>query len=97
VEYTTNHDASYRKAVLWLGKKDSVVRRLELYDENERLTKQITATDIRVVGRIPVVFRIEGETMGSSSRTVIQLKNVAFDQGIDDNLFTEGALVRGGK
>jgi len=97
LEYSMAHHASYKRASLWLGKSDLATRRLELYDHANRAVKRIVATDVRMMGRIPVAFRIEGETLGANTRTVMNLEKIEFDQGLEDDLFTEGALERGGR
>jgi outer membrane lipoprotein-sorting protein len=91
----TRDDVGYRRIVVWLGRDDLVPRRLEFYGDGEAPVKRIVQNDISPVGTIPVPRRIEVETPGKGTRTLIESSEVKFDPGLEADLFTQRALERG--
>lgn len=95
-------DIAYRRIVVWLGRDDLVVRRVELFDEAPATgwfgggdappTRRITQGDVRRVGAIPVPFRAEVQTPAAGTKTVVTFAAVVFDQSLPDDLFTHAAL-----
>src|SRR5262249_51359339 len=88
-------DIGYKKIVVWLGRDDLVPRRLEVYVAANDPTKRIVQRDLHDVGNIPVARHIEVETPARGSRTTIESSDAAFDQHLEDDLFTQRALERG--
>lgn len=88
-------DIGYDRLVLWLGVDDLVMRRLELFDEGADPVKRITQKNITLEGAIPVAHRVEVEQPKRGSHTVMEVGAVAFDQDLEDDLFTQRALERG--
>jgi outer membrane lipoprotein-sorting protein len=88
-------DIGYEKIVVWLGRDDLMPRRLELYGDGSEPVKRIRQRDLRDVGNIPVAGHIEVETPAKGSKTVIESSQAAFDQHLEDDLFTQRALERG--
>jgi len=89
-------DIGYKRILLWLGKEDLVLRKLELYADQPEPSKRITQSDIRPVGEIPVAYRMEVETPATGSHTEVQVTEAKFNQGLKDDLFTQRQLERGG-
>jgi uncharacterized protein len=88
----------YQKIQVWLGVDDLVPRRLEFFETDDgEPSKRIAQRDVRMVGAIPVAYRVEVETTAAGSHTEIATGEVAFDQGLRDDLFAERALERGGR
>ncbi len=90
-------DIGYAKIVVWLGRDDLVERRLEFWGDGSDPIKRIQQRDIQSVGSIPVARHTEVETPAKGSRTVITSSDAAFDQGLEDDLFTQRALERGAR
>ena len=90
-------DIGYKKIVLWLGKDDLVPRRIEFWETGDQPKKRLVQKDVRNEGKIPVAHTATIETPASSSVTTMEVSQVKFDQGLDDDLFSERALERGGK
>jgi uncharacterized protein len=99
----------YQRIVLWLGKEDLFTRQLELYEEagswlgglfggattGSAPKRRFRLTGVRDIGSISVAHRIEVETPAEGSRTTIEVTEVRFDQGLEDELFTQRTLERG--
>jgi outer membrane lipoprotein-sorting protein len=90
-------DIGYKRIVLWLGKEDLVPRRLEFYEDGDQPKKRINQADVRAVGAIPVAHRIEVETPANGTRTRIEVTEAQFNQKLEEDLFTQRALERGGR
>jgi hypothetical protein len=92
-------DIGYKKIVLWLGKDDLVPRRLEFYDDagGAGPKKRLEQKDVKSVGAIPVAHHLEIETLGAGTHTTIEVADVQFNQKLEDDLFTQRALERGGR
>src|SRR5439155_17350149 len=84
-------DIRYRRIVLWLGHADPVPPGLDLFEAGDTPKKRIRQRDVRMVGAIPVAYRMEVETTVAATRTTIEGVNVQFDQKLDDDLFTRRA------
>jgi len=89
-------DIGYKRILLWLGKEDLVLRKLELYADQPEPSKRITQSDVRRVGEIPVAYRMEVETPATGSHTEVEVTEAKFNQGLKDDLFTQRQLERGG-
>ncbi|HEV7730773.1 MAG TPA: outer membrane lipoprotein-sorting protein [Candidatus Binatia bacterium] len=88
---------SYRKIVVWLGKRDLVPRQLELFASDAEPVKRLGQRDIRSVDAIPVAFRVEVEDLEKHNTTTIVSSDVRFNQHLDADLFTERAMLQGGR
>lgn len=88
-------DIGYTRIVLWLGVEDLMPRRLEFFEEGPDPVKRIHQRDIRLIGPIPVAHRVEIERPQRGSHTVMTVRQVSFDQRLEDELFTQRALERG--
>ena len=106
-------DIGYKRIFLWLGRDDLVPRQVEFYEQAAgggwlggligsgtqvgQLSKRVRQRDVQLVGNIPVPHTIAVETIANGTRTTIEVSGVEFNQNLDDDLFTQRALERGGK
>jgi outer membrane lipoprotein-sorting protein len=90
-------DIEYSRVVLWLGTNDLIARRIDLHDGGRDARKRVIQRDVRETRGVPVARVIEVETLAARTRTEISVTDVAFDQGLEDTLFTQDALPRGGR
>ena len=88
-------DIGYQKIVLGLGREDLVPRHIDFYESGSEPAKQITQSDVRNEGPIPVPHRIEVQTPAAKTSTSIEVSEVKFDQDLKDDLFTQRMLERG--
>lgn len=89
-------DIEYARVVVWLGTSDLIARRIDLHDREANVRKRLRQTDIRDIAGIPIPREIEIETLGTGSKTHIFVTDVLLNQGLDEALFTQAALERGG-
>lgn len=96
IELTPQHDdIKYKKIVLWLGTNDLVPRKLEFYEDDAEPVKRIFQRRIEKVGKVPVAREAEIARPQKGSRTVLEVAEVQFDRGLEDDLFTERTLEQG--
>jgi outer membrane lipoprotein-sorting protein len=89
-------DLEYGRFVVWLDKEASVFRRVEFYDRrDDRLLKTLLLSDFRTVEGIPTPYRLEMRNERKGTRTVMEFSEVRYNQGLDDELFTQRTLERG--
>lgn len=85
----------YERIVLWLDQSKLVARRIDFFGHDSAPVKSLSLQDIRDVGPIPTAHHLEMRTLAKGSRTVVELPEVKFDTGLDDDLFTQRYLERG--
>ncbi len=84
------------KQILWIDKKDYLILRTELYDEDNYLVKTQQATDIKNMhGRIiPTKFIITPEDE-PENKTILTIEDIKFDVNIPRSFFTIQNMRRG--
>ncbi len=98
IEYVPHRDdIGYTRVLLWLGKDDLTPRRVEFWEGAAEPKKRVVQSDIRTVGKVPVAYRVEVETPGAGSKTIIDSSDVQFDLKLEPDLFEQRYLERGGR
>ncbi len=92
---------SYSGARLWVDKETFLPTRAE-FDRQGQLLKVMTLSDVRTFSSTadpqasyPTPTRIEMANVKTGSKTVIELLEVEFDTGLEDDFFTVRKLKRG--
>jgi len=98
-------DIGYERIVLWLGKADLVARQVDFYETAPSAgwfglggaaqappTRRFTQRDVRPAGTIPVAHRAEVETPAAGTKTLVTFSQIAFDQRLPDDLFSQPAM-----
>jgi hypothetical protein len=92
-------DVDYGRIQLWLGKDDLISRRTHFFDgaddPADSPIKEIVQSEIKLVGKIPVPHQVEVVRPQRGSRTVMKVTRIRFDQGLEEDLFTQRTLERG--
>ncbi len=89
-------DLEYSRFILWLDRKDSVVRKIEFYDKRDAsLLKTLALSDLKVIDGIPTPHRMEMVSVKKGTKTVMELSEVHYNQSLSDDLFTQRYLERG--
>jgi len=86
---------AYGKLVLWLEHDRLVARRMDFFDHDDKAVKTLSFSDIRDVGAVPTAHTLEMRNLEKSSRTHVTVSDVAYDKGLDDEVFTQRYLERG--
>ncbi len=93
---TAKQDVSYGAIRLWVGIEDHLVYRYDFDDEKGALRKVLLLSDIRNVDGIPAPFRLEMVNSKAGSRTVALVKDLRFNTGLEDDVFSKRHLERAG-
>jgi len=86
----------YSKVVIWIRKGNFVPARADLYDPKGQFEKQGIFKDVKNIQGINTPTRIEMHNKINGRSTIIELKNIVYDSGLKDDLFTERYMTRGG-
>lgn len=89
-----NADVTYGKLILYADKSNYVVRKIEYYTRSGKLEKELTVDDVARIDGYWTGKRMEMHSLKDDHRTVLELKDMKFDQGLSDDFFSERNLKR---
>lgn len=89
-------DVSYGKIEMQAQDETWVITRMALYDRDGRLAKTVAASDVALVDGYWIARHIEVKTVKDGHRTVLELQELEFDRGLDDDFFSQRQLKRRG-
>ncbi len=73
--------------------KDSFLpREAKYYDSNGKLYRRITGSKIKTIAGFPTLTQIKAENLRDKSYTITQMRDVKYDVGLPNSVFTEGSL-----
>jgi hypothetical protein len=92
--------AEYTKKLAWIDKKTFLPRKEEYYDAQNELARVFTAEAIEDVAvgegaakkSVPTVTKRSMKNVKSGHRTDVRFTTIAYDVGLEDDVFTERAL-----
>ncbi|HHL40985.1 MAG TPA: outer membrane lipoprotein-sorting protein [Deltaproteobacteria bacterium] len=79
--------------LLWIDKENFIPLRGEYYDKGGKLYKVMTVEETRTIQGILTITRARARDL-EKGETVIEFKDVKYNIGIDDSIFTERFLRR---
>jgi Outer membrane lipoprotein-sorting protein len=85
--------ARYR---LWFSRDDRLLRKAELYDPESQLMKTVTCDGYFASGRFMTARTCVIEHVKTRTRSRITVREIAYDTGLGDDLFTVAHLSEGG-
>lgn len=85
-------DVTYDRLVVFADKFNFVERKVEFYNSAGKLQKILTIDNVEQIDDYWFGRRMEMQTVKDGHRTVLDLSEVRFDQGLPDNIFTERNL-----
>lgn len=89
-------DLDYVRLVVWLDRKDSVVRKVEFYDKKDgALLKTLALSDFKTIDGVPTPHRMEMASVKKGTKTLMELSEVRYNRGLSDEIFTQRYLERG--
>ena len=87
-------DSNYAKRKLWVDKEYWVPVKIEYYDRRDRLLKTMVQGGIENIDGIWTATKLIMETPRRKSKTLMQYFDVAYNVGLTDDAFEQGALKR---
>jgi hypothetical protein len=88
-------EVSYGTIRLALGRDDQVVRKYVFLGPEGQPAKTLLLSDIRDVAGIPAAHRLEMRNDRGGSHTVVELTELKYNTGLDDEVFTQRRLEKG--
>lgn len=95
IDDATAKELGYGKVNSWVDPKIWMIRKSEFWDVRMNPLKTVTTTEIREIDGIWTAHRLEGKNHKTRHTTVFTFEDVDYDAPVDDDIFTERALVRG--
>jgi outer membrane lipoprotein-sorting protein len=97
INMVAKEDASivWGHQVRWIDKKDLLILKAELYDEDGYLVRTETGSDIKVMDGRSVPSRLElipAEEKGN--KTIVEIKDIRFNVIIEDSFFSQQNMKR---
>ena len=88
-------DYIYSRTLSWVADGKWIVLKKEFYDEDGELLKILTVEGFSEIDGYWIVTRSKMENLQRGHHTIMALSNIALDQGVSDNKFTERIMARG--
>ena len=95
VDDKTAKELGYGRVEQWVDGQIWMVRQARFWDPRGNPLKTARFSDIRQVQGIWTQHRIEVENLKTGHRTLFLFSDVDYEQGVNDELFTQNALRRG--
>ncbi len=86
---------SYSKYVLWFGKDDSLLWRVDVFDQQGTIFKRVQPRKYTRIGPYATAMEAEIETLPYETRTVFAFREVKYDHGVGDTMFSVSNLDHG--
>lgn len=87
-------DVSYAKLVLFADQSNYIIRKIQYFNDSDKIEKVLTVDNVEEVDGYWTGRRMEMQSLKDDHRTVLELKDIKFDQALSDNFFSERNLKR---
>jgi hypothetical protein len=81
-------DSQYDRIVSWIVKDSFVPVKVEYYDKHDKLVKKFLVHRLEKVNNIWTVMESKMHDMVNNHLTVMQILNIQYNSGIEDQIFT---------
>src|SRR5262249_28457897 len=88
------HSYPYTKYRLWFGTEDSLLWRVDVYQDDEGL-KRVTPKKYDKIGPYQTAVESDIATLPANTKTIFTLRNVHYDAGVPEGVFTVSNLDKG--
>ncbi|MDA3851773.1 MAG: outer membrane lipoprotein-sorting protein [Spirochaetaceae bacterium] len=95
VESIPRRESSYSRRVCWVDSESLILRRVDFYDHNDELLKQLIASDIQQIQGYWMALAMEMTNLQRDQSTLLLWQNVEFPQDLQQDQFTVGKLEAG--
>ena len=97
IKMTARENASivWGKQIRWIDKKDFLVLKVELYDEDGYLVRTETGSDIKIMGGRSITSKIElVPEEEPENRTLLEIREIKFNIPIEESFFSQQNMKR---
>lgn len=95
VDEATARELGYGKITSWVDSEIWMVRKAEFRDVSMNPLKTLITTEIREIDGIWTAHRLEANNHKTGHTTIFTFADVDYKAAVDDEVFTERALIRG--
>jgi len=88
-------DYMYSRTVTWIAKDKWIALKREFYDDRGEYLKTLRVKEYDNIQGYWTILHSEMENEQRQHRTVMQFKNLEYDTGVSENMFTERMMTRG--
>ena len=85
----------YSKIVIWIRKGNFIPAKADFYDTKGEYLKQGIFADVKNIQGINTPTHIEMHNKQNNRSTMLDLSNILYDKGLQDDIFTERYMKRG--
>ena len=89
-----NREFPYTKYRLWFGTDDFLLWRVDVYQDDEVL-KRVTPKKYEKIGAYQTAVESDIANLPANTKTIFTLRNVHYDGGVSDDVFTVSNLDKG--
>ena len=89
-----NREFPYTKYRLWFGTDDFLLWRVDVYQDDEVL-KRVTPKKYEKIGAYQTAVESDIANLPANTKTIFTLRNVHYDGGVPDDVFTVSNLDKG--
>jgi outer membrane lipoprotein-sorting protein len=92
IKMTAREDASiiWGKQIRWIDKKDFLVLKAELYDEDDYLVRTETGSDIKIMDGRTITSKIELiPEEEPENKTLLEIREIKFNIAVEENYFSQ--------
>lgn len=83
------------RRIVWVRKDNYLMHKAEFFDKQDKLHRVFSSADVKTIDGIWTVGKMRMENVQKGHFTIIEIKDVAYNQEINDSVFTVSALERG--
>jgi outer membrane lipoprotein-sorting protein len=94
IESVPKSRASFTRKLAWIERTSFLPLKEEYYDAQKELFKVFTADELRDVDGVPTITKRTMKNVKSGHRTEVVFRQVKYNVGLPEDLFTERALRR---
>ena len=97
IKMTARENASivWGKQIRWIDKKDFLVLKVELFDEDGYLVRTETGSDIKIMGGRSITSKIELVPQEEpENRTLLEIREIKFNIPIEESFFSQQNMKR---
>jgi outer membrane lipoprotein-sorting protein len=89
-----DRSSEYSKQIMWVRRDNFVTDKIEFYDRADRLCKRLTSSNFEKIDGYWVAREEDMVDLMRNHRTRMIMRDIHFDQGLSDQLFSERQLSR---
>lgn len=80
--------------VVTVRKADHLVAKVVAYDGPKEATREIVASEVKVVGELPIATKIVAKNLADGSTSTATLTDIEVDTGLEDSFFSKRYMTR---